>query len=82
VERAVLMAQGPEIGLEDLFLRPREVTQQRLEDMTLEDVEKYLIQRALGRAESNVSIAARLLGLSRSALYRRLQLYGIKVPER
>jgi transcriptional regulator of acetoin/glycerol metabolism len=45
--------------------------------MTLEDAEKYLIQKALVRCGGNVSRAAETLGLSRSALYRRLQQYGI-----
>jgi DNA-binding NtrC family response regulator len=80
VERAVLLARGDEVEVEDLALRPRVERAERLEEMTLEDAEKYLIQRALGRADGNVSDAARLLGLSRSALYRRLQLYGLKVP--
>jgi DNA-binding NtrC family response regulator len=77
VERAVLMARGPELTPEDLLLRPREGGA-RLEDMTLEDAERYLIQRALGRSDGSVSDAARMLGLSRSALYRRLQQYGLK----
>jgi transcriptional regulator of acetoin/glycerol metabolism len=49
----------------------------RLEDMSLEQVECLLIKRAMARFEGNVSKAARSLGLSRSALYRRLQRYGI-----
>ncbi|HZX40620.1 MAG TPA: sigma-54 dependent transcriptional regulator [Myxococcaceae bacterium] len=77
VERAVLMARGSELTPEDLVLRPRDGGA-RVEDMTLEDAERYLIQRALGRTDGSVSDAARLLGLSRSALYRRLQQYGLK----
>jgi len=46
--------------------------------MTLEEVERHLIQRALGRTSGNVSDAAKALGLSRSALYRRLAYYGLK----
>jgi DNA-binding NtrC family response regulator len=77
VERAVLMARGAELTPEDLVLRPRDGGA-RMEDMTLEDAERYLIQRALGRTDGSVSDAAKLLGLSRSALYRRLQQYGLK----
>ncbi|MGZ3444983.1 MAG: sigma-54-dependent transcriptional regulator [Myxococcaceae bacterium] len=77
VERAVLMARGAELTPEDLVLRPRDGGA-RVEDMTLEDAERYLIQRALGRSDGSVSDAAKLLGLSRSALYRRLQQYGLK----
>ena len=77
VERAILMAQGSQIRPEDLGLRGRPDGVSRLEDMTLEEAEKFLIQKALGRCQGNVSRAAEALGLSRSALYRRLQLYGI-----
>ena len=49
----------------------------RLEDMSLEDVECLLIKKALARFDGNVSQAAGALGLSRSALYRRLQRYGM-----
>jgi DNA-binding NtrC family response regulator len=77
IERAVLMAQGGLIRAEDLGLRGRADGVSRLEEMTLEDAEKYLIQKALARYASNVSRAADALGLSRSALYRRLQQYGI-----
>jgi DNA-binding NtrC family response regulator len=77
MERAVLMAQGSNIRAEDLGLRGRVDGGSRLEEMTLEDAEKFLIQKALGRFQGNVSRAADALGLSRSALYRRLQQYGI-----
>ncbi|MCE9671672.1 sigma-54 dependent transcriptional regulator [Myxococcus stipitatus] len=79
VERSMLMATGDEVTAEDLLLRRagREGLS-RLEEMTLEEVERYLIERALARQEGNVSEAAKGLGLSRSALYRRLQYYGIK----
>jgi transcriptional regulator with PAS, ATPase and Fis domain len=45
--------------------------------MSLEDVECLLIKKALARYEGNVSRAAEALGLSRSALYRRLQRYQL-----
>jgi DNA-binding NtrC family response regulator len=77
VERAVLMASGPQIRSEDLGLRPRSEGNARLEEMTLDDAERYLILKALGRFQGNVSRAAEALGLSRSALYRRLQLHDI-----
>ena len=79
VERAVLMAQGPQVRASDLALRderegPRGPT---LEEMPLEEVERVLIQKALARAHGNVSQAARELGLSRSALYRRMSQHGL-----
>jgi DNA-binding NtrC family response regulator len=78
IERAVLMAVGPQVRAEDLGLRGRGDGAARLEEMTLEEAEKYLIQKALSRYQSNVSRAADALGLSRSALYRRLQQYHIE----
>ena len=78
VERAVLLAPGQEIGLADLLLAPKAQGPALLERMTLDDAERYLIQRALARCEDNVSEAARELGVSRSALYRRLQQHGLK----
>ena len=48
-----------------------------LDQMSLEDVERVLIQKALTRAAGNVSDAAKALGLSRSALYRRLKRHGL-----
>jgi len=78
IERAVLMAQDHLIRPGDLALRPsRELASGRLEDMSLEDVEAFLIKKALSRYSGNVSQAAGALGLSRSALYRRIQRYGL-----
>ncbi|HZD72237.1 MAG TPA: sigma-54 dependent transcriptional regulator, partial [Actinomycetes bacterium] len=77
VERAVLMTRSEQVGVEDLGLRARAEVGARLEEMKLEEAERYLIQRALSRSGGNVSQAADELGLSRSALYRRLQRYGL-----
>jgi DNA-binding NtrC family response regulator len=78
VERAVLMASGPQIHAADLGLAPAGGGESRLvEEMSLEDVERLLIQKALKRHEGNVSRAADVLGLSRSALYRRLEKHGL-----
>ncbi len=78
VERAVLMAGERLVKLGDLALRTgREGGQKRIDDMSLEEVECFLIKKALARYGGNVSHAANALGLSRSALYRRLQRYGL-----
>jgi DNA-binding NtrC family response regulator len=78
VERAVLMAQAGEVREADLGLRAgAAASPARLEEMSLEDVECLLIKKALARFDGNVSRAAEALGLSRSALYRRLQRYGL-----
>jgi DNA-binding NtrC family response regulator len=72
VERAVLMAQGPAIQAVDLGLRRTGSTDERLDEMSLEDIEALFIRKAMTRY-GNVSHAAKALGLSRSALYRRLE---------
>ena len=48
-----------------------------LDDLPLEEVERVLVQKALARYAGNVSHAAQALGLSRSAMYRRLEKYGL-----
>jgi DNA-binding NtrC family response regulator len=77
VERAVLMSQGRQIKSTDLGLTSGRDDSTRLEDMSLEEVEAFLIKKALARADGNARRAAEALGLSRSAFYRRLQHYGL-----
>ena len=77
VERAVLMARGDVVRAADLSLQTGSDGRTPLEEMSLEEVERFLIQKALARFGGNVSQAAQALGLSRSALYRRLQRYGL-----
>lgn len=76
IERAVLMARGDRIQAADFGLRGTR-TPQRMEELSLEQVEALLIRKAMAKYEGNVSKAASMLGLSRSALYRRLDRYGI-----
>jgi DNA-binding NtrC family response regulator len=77
VERAVLLAQGATVRAADLALRAPSTSSTKLEDLPLEDVERLLIRKALDRYGGNVSQAAKALGLSRSALYRRIAAYGL-----
>jgi DNA-binding NtrC family response regulator len=79
VERAVLLANEELLRASQLGLRagPGAGGSPRLEELSLEEVERVLIQKALARFSGNVSQAAGALGLSRSGLYRRLQKYGL-----
>lgn len=77
IERAVLLAQGEQLRTADLALRGATTAAPRLEELTLEEVERLLIQKALSRYDGNVSRAAQALGLSRSALYRRIATYEL-----
>jgi DNA-binding NtrC family response regulator len=87
VQRAVLMAQGESVGPADLELRGAGggggpgAARTRLEDLTLEEVERVLIEKAMARHAGNVSHAAAALGLSRTALYRRLEKYNLPRAE-
>jgi DNA-binding NtrC family response regulator len=79
VERGVLLSPGPLVRAADLGLRVQTPgASTRLEEMNLDEVERYLIQRTLARHDGNVSRAAQALGLSRSAMYRRLQKHGLE----
>ena len=77
VERAVLMTQDQQIRAPDLGLTNGGGEPRNLEEMSLEEVEAFLIKKALARNDGNARKAAEALGLSRSAFYRRLQQYGL-----
>ncbi len=79
LERAVLMARGARIEAADLGLQASRIASspQTLDEMSLEAVESILVRKALARASGNVSHAAEALGLSRGALYRRIEKYGL-----
>jgi DNA-binding NtrC family response regulator len=77
LERAVLMARSNELHAADLGLNFSRANSQNLEELSLEAVEAILIRKALQRFQGNVSQAADALGLSRGALYRRMEKYGL-----
>jgi DNA-binding NtrC family response regulator len=77
MERAVLMARTERIGVADLGLGAARTNSQTLDDLSLEAVEAVLIRKALARSQGNVSHAAEALGLSRGALYRRMEKHGL-----
>jgi DNA-binding NtrC family response regulator len=78
MERAVLLSRSDAIQPVDLGLQATQQSRATLvEDMDLESVEAHLIKKALDRHNGNAITAAKALGLSRSAFYRRLQKYHI-----
>jgi DNA-binding NtrC family response regulator len=79
VERSVLMARTECIGAADLALGP-EPTVGRAEDMTLEQAERVFIEKVIARHGGDIPKAAEQLGMSRSALYRRLQQFNASNP--
>lgn len=76
IDSAVVMADGDQIQIQDLGLR--EGGGERLDSLRIDFWEKKLIQEALLRAQNNVPDAAKLLGMGRATLYRKLDEYGIQ----
>ena len=77
IERAVLLARSNLVQASDLGIQGAPPKAPQLEQMDLDSAEVFLINRALARHNGNALLAAKDLGLSRSAFYRRLQKYGI-----
>jgi DNA-binding NtrC family response regulator len=77
MERAVLMARGTHVEAADLGLQPVRQASGGIDDLSLDAVEAVLVRKALARVNGNITQAAELLGLSRGALYRRLEKHGI-----
>jgi DNA-binding NtrC family response regulator len=77
VLRAVLMAEGNVVRASDLGLGAGREATPRIEEMSLEEVEAFLMKKALARHGGNALKAAEALGLSRSAFYRRMEKYGL-----
>ena len=81
VERSLLLTAGPQVGIADLRLSAARAAPPSLEEMSLEDAERALIRSAIKRNGGSVPAAAEALGLSRSAMYRRLEKLGLKPDE-
>ena len=78
IERAVLMAQSPLLNPADLGLHAGEPSSPHFENMTLDQIERWAVRRAFDRYDGDISKAAQILGLSRAALYRRLEKHQIE----
>jgi DNA-binding NtrC family response regulator len=78
LERAVLLARSDKVQTSDLGLRGAQGKSSSLDEMDLDSAEALLIRRALARNQGNALLAAKALGLSRSAFYRRLQKHKIE----
>lgn len=77
VERAVLLSRGDEIEPANLAITSSRSSMQSFENMSIDEVEALLIRKVLRRCDGNISQAAEALGLSRAALYRRIEKYGL-----
>jgi DNA-binding NtrC family response regulator len=77
VERAVLLCRGDEVEPANLAIAAARSASQSFENMSIDEVEALLIKKVLRRCDGNISQAAESLGLSRAALYRRIEKYGL-----
>jgi DNA-binding NtrC family response regulator len=77
VERAVIMTDAQMLRPDDFFLHPSRAPHDPSDDLTLDDVERSTIRKALDKHDGNITHAARELGLTRTALYRRIEKYGL-----
>lgn len=75
VERAIILSTDTEVGAGDLQLRESENLGP--EGLNLEEMEKHLVSKALDQHRGNISQAAKALGLTRAALYRRMEKHGL-----
>lgn len=77
MERAVLMSREGEIQPGDLGLGRSQSGARSIDELTMDEIEKLMLRKALGRHDGNANLAAKDLGLSRSAFYRRLEKHGL-----
>ena len=80
IERGVIMSDGHEIKVTDFNLSSRPLAQdgiEKIDNLNLQDIEKLLVEKAMDKHEGNISKAARELGLTRAALYRRLEKFNL-----
>lgn len=85
MERAVLLSGSGEIGVDALALKPGEQVVAEsvqglamIDEMTIEQMERFMLERAMDHCDHNISEAARRLGLTRMAMRYRLQKYGLR----
>src|SRR5215475_10492360 len=77
IERAVLLCRGEEIEPANLAVTSARPNAPSFDNMSIDEVESLLIRKVLRRCDGNISQAAEALGLSRAALYRRIEKYGL-----
>ena len=77
IERAVIITDSNTIQLEDLHFSTKKLNVSLGDNLNLEETEKMLIQQAMNKHQGNISKASKDLGLTRAALYRRLEKFGL-----
>lgn len=78
IERAVIMSDGKQLHVRDFALITEfQENSEGIEDYNLDSLEKWAISKAIQKHQGNISNAAKELGLSRGALYRRMEKYEL-----
>ncbi|OKL38856.1 sigma-54-dependent transcriptional regulator [Pontibacter flavimaris] len=85
MERAIILCDGNELHPDDFYFAPGENGQQQRfspesidgNEYTLEALEKMMVQKALVKHAGNITHAAKELGITRTALYRRIEKHGL-----
>jgi transcriptional regulator with PAS, ATPase and Fis domain len=77
IERAVILCQGKTLMPKDVFVKTNTAAEQMDTGFNLEEMERNMISQALKKCNGNITDAARELGLSRAALYRRMEKYNL-----
>jgi DNA-binding NtrC family response regulator len=80
IERAVIMSDGPVLAAKDILFSPIEsapVEEDEVDQSNLSAIEKNTILKVIEKNSGNISKAAKELGITRTALYRRLSKYDI-----
>jgi transcriptional regulator of acetoin/glycerol metabolism len=72
-----LLCRGDEIEPANLAMAPGRPSAPSFDNMSIDEVESLLIRKVLRRCDGNISQASEALGLSRAALYRRIEKYGL-----
>lgn len=75
MERSVILTEGKEI--KNPGLRMESSPAQKPGSLNLEEMEKHMVIKALERYQGNISKAAKELGLTRAALYRRMEKHDL-----
>lgn len=78
MERAVILSQGKTLQPKDVFVKNNSSQDPQMDTgYNLEEMERNIITQAMKKCNGNITEAAKELGLSRAALYRRLEKYNI-----
>jgi len=80
VERTWRLSEKPSITIRELKRNLEHPSAGEASEMTLEEMEKGMIQKAIAAKKGNMSEVARKLGITRSSLYRRMSKFGISNP--